>query len=185
VAGADSWSTDAHKWLNVPFDCGLIFVRDRTAHGAAMSISASYLLSDEEHLRDPGDYVPELSRRARGFPVYAALRSLGRDGVIDLVERCCRYARRFAEALAPEPGVAILNDVVLNQVLVRFDDSDDRTRDVIARLQADGTAWFGGGSWRGRHVMRISVINWWTREADVERSIDAIRRCLAASRAAG
>jgi glutamate/tyrosine decarboxylase-like PLP-dependent enzyme len=183
AAGADSWSTDAHKWLNVPFDCGLIFVRDRVAHGASMAITASYLLSDEEHLRDPGDHVPELSRRARGFPVYAALRSLGRDGVVDLVERCCRYARRFAAALAAEPGVAILNDVVLNQVLVRFDGSDDRTRDVIARIQADGTAWFGGGSWQGQHVMRISVINWWTRDADVERSIDAIRRSLAASRA--
>jgi glutamate/tyrosine decarboxylase-like PLP-dependent enzyme len=183
AAGADSWSTDAHKWLNVPFDCGLIFVRDRVAHGASMAITASYLLSDEEHLRDSGDYVPELSRRARGFPVYAALRSLGRDGVVDLVERCCRYARRFAAALAAEPGVAILNDVVLNQVLVRFDGSDDRTRDVTARIQADGTAWFGGGSWQGQHVMRISVINWWTRDADVERSIDAIRRSLAASRA--
>ncbi len=185
IASADSWSTDAHKWLNVPFDSGLIFVRDRKAHGAAMSISASYLLSDEEHLRDPGDYAPELSRRARGFPVYAALRSLGRDGVVDLVDRCCRYARRFADALREEPGVEILNDVVLNQVLVRFDESDARTRDVIARLQADGTAWFGGGSWLGRGVMRISVINWWTRDHDVELAIDAIRRSLAASRADG
>jgi glutamate/tyrosine decarboxylase-like PLP-dependent enzyme len=184
LGGADSWSTDAHKWLNVPFDCGIIFVRDRVAHGAAMSITASYLLSDEEHLRDPGDYVPELSRRARGFPVYAALRSLGRDGVTDLVERCCRYARRFADTLRAQPGVAILNDVVLNQVLVRFDDSDARTADVIARLQADGTAWFGGGQWRGQGVMRISVINWWTRDTDIDRALDAILRALAASRGA-
>jgi glutamate/tyrosine decarboxylase-like PLP-dependent enzyme len=183
VAGADSWSTDAHKWLNVPFDSGLVFCRDRLAHRAAMSITESYLPPTEDQLRDPGDYVPELTRRARGFPVYAALRSLGRDGVVDLVERCCRYARRFADALRAEPGVAILNDVVLNQVLVRFDDSDEHTRDVIARLQADGTAYFGGGLWFGRAVMRISVINWWTRDADVERSIDAIRRSLAASRA--
>ena len=183
-AGADSWSTDAHKWLNVPFDCGLIFVRDPAAHRAAMSLTASYLPGAEER-RDPGDYVPELSRRARGFPVYAALRSLGRTGVEDLVERCCRYARRFADSLREEPGVAILNDVVLNQVLVRFDDSDARTKDVIARLQADGTAWFGGGTWRDQWVMRISVINWWTRDHDVERSLEAIRRALAASRAPG
>ena len=183
-AGADSWSTDAHKWLNVPFDCGLIFVRDPAAHRAAMSLTASYLPGAEER-RDPGDYVPELSRRARGFPVYATLRSLGRTGVEDLVERCCRYARRFADSLREEPGVAILNDVVLNQVLVRFDDSDARTKDVIARLQADGTAWFGGGTWRDQWVMRISVINWWTRDHDVERSLEAIRRALAASRAPG
>jgi glutamate/tyrosine decarboxylase-like PLP-dependent enzyme len=183
-AGADSWSTDAHKWLNVPFDCGLIFVRDPAAHRAAMAVTESYLFFDEEHHRDPGDYVPELSRRARGFPVYAALRSLGREGVVDLVERCCVYARRFADELAREPGVEILNDVVLNQVLVRFDGSDLRTKDVVARLQADGTAWFAGGTWRGHGVMRISVINWWTREVDVDLSLSAIRRALAASRAA-
>ena len=182
--GADSWSTDAHKWLNVPFDSGLIFVRDRAAHRAAMSFTESYLTFDEEHNRDPGDYVTELSRRARGFPVYAALRAIGRQGVVDLVERCCRYARRFADALREDRGVAILNDVVLNQVLVRFDDSDARTKDVIARLQADGTAFFAGGSWQGRFVMRISVINWWTRDRDVEVSLAAIRGALAASRAA-
>jgi glutamate/tyrosine decarboxylase-like PLP-dependent enzyme len=184
ISGADSWSTDAHKWLNVPFDCGLIFVRDPASHRAAMAVQESYLFFDEQH-RDPGDYVPELSRRARGFPVYAALRSLGRDGVVDLVERCCRYARRFADELRSEPGVEILNDVVLNQVLVRFDDSDVRTKDVIARLQADGTAWFGGGAWQGRGVMRISVINWWTREVDIDLALAAIERSLAASRAAG
>jgi glutamate/tyrosine decarboxylase-like PLP-dependent enzyme len=174
----------------VPFDCGLIFVRDRVAHGASMAITASYLLSDEEHLRDPGDYVPELSRRARGFPVYAALRSLGRDGVVDLVERCCRYARRFAEALAEDPGVAILNDVVLNQVLVRFAPPDAPgadaatidafTRDVIAAVQADGTCWLGGTTWHGMAAMRISVSNWSTTEADADVSVAAIRRCAEA-----
>ncbi|MBM4407997.1 MAG: aspartate aminotransferase family protein [Chloroflexi bacterium] len=184
AAGADSWSTDAHKWLNVPFDTGLIFVRDGASHRAAMSMTASYLPFDGGQ-RDPGDFVPELSRRARGFPVYAALRSLGRSGVRDMVDRCCDLARRFADALRAEPGVQILNDVVLNQVLVRFDDSDDRTRDVIARVQADGTAWFGGGTWNGDFVMRISVINWWTREADVDRSLEVIRRALHDSRAAG
>jgi glutamate/tyrosine decarboxylase-like PLP-dependent enzyme len=183
AADADSWSADAHKWLNVPFDSGLIFVRDSAAHRAAMSMTASYLPFEEGNW-DPGDFVPELSRRARGFPVYAALRSLGRRGVAELVDRCCDLAARFADGLAREPGVAILNEVVLNQVLVRFDDSDERTRDVIARLQAGGTAWFGGGGWQGRHVMRISVINWSTRAADVDRSLEAIRRALRDSRAA-
>jgi len=183
--GADSWSTDAHKWLNVPYDCGLVFVSDPEAHRAAMGMNASYLPFNTGDERDPGDFVPELSRRARGFPVYAALRALGRSGVVELVERCCELARRFADGLAAEPGTEILNEVVLNQVLVRFDESDDRTRDVVARLQADGTAWFGGGTWHGKAVMRISVISWWTRAEDVDRSLDAIRRCLADSRQAG
>jgi glutamate/tyrosine decarboxylase-like PLP-dependent enzyme len=182
-AGADSWSADAHKWLNVPFDSGLIFVRDSAAHRAAMSMTASYLPFDEANW-DPGDFVPELSRRARGFPVYAALRSLGRRGVAQLVDRCCELARRFADGLAADPGTSILNDVVLNQVLVRFDDSDERTRDVIARVQADGTAWLGGGTWFDRQVMRVSVINWSTREDDVDRSVAAVRHALDASRAA-
>ncbi len=181
---ADSWSADAHKWLNVPYDCGLIFVRDAEAHRTAMSLTASYL-TPAESVPDPSDFVPELSRRARGFTVYAALRFLGRNGLAELVDRCCALARQFAAALGTEPGVSILNDVVLNQVLVRFDDSDDRTQDVIARVQADGTAWFGGGLWQGRRVMRISVSNWWTREADVDRSVEAIRRALRASRTAG
>ena len=183
--GADSWSTDAHKWLNVPYDCGLVFVSDPEAHRAAMGMNASYLPFNTGDERDPGDFVPELSRRARGFPVYAALRALGRSGVVELVERCCELARRFADGLAAEPGTEILNEVVLNQVLVRFDESDDRTRDVVARLQADATAWFGGGTWHGKAVMRISVISWWTRAEDVDRSLDAIRRCLADSRQAG
>jgi glutamate/tyrosine decarboxylase-like PLP-dependent enzyme len=183
--GADSWSTDAHKWLNVPYDCGLVFVRDSAAHRAAVGMSASYLPFNTVADRDPGDFVPELSRRARGFPVYAALRSLGRSGIVELVDRCCGLARRFADVLAIEPGITVLNDVVLNQVLIRFDDSDERTRDVVRRLQEDGTAWFGGGTWHGRAVMRISVSNWWTREVDVDRSLDAIRRCLAGSRRDG
>ncbi len=183
--GADSWSTDAHKWLNVPYDCGLVFVRDPEAHRAAMGMNASYLPFNTGDERDPGDFVPELSRRARGFPVYAALRSLGRSGVVELVERCCELARRFADGLVVDSGTEILNEVVLNQVLVRFDDSDDRTRDVVARLQADGTAWFGGGIWHGRAVMRISVSSWWTRAHDVDRSLEAIRRCLDDSRRAG
>jgi len=178
-------SADAHKWLNVPYDCGLVFVRDPEAHRAAMGTNASYLPSNSGAERDPSDFVPELSRRARGFPVYAALRSLGRSGVVELVERCCELARRFADGLAADPGTEVLNEVVLNQVLVRFDESDDRTRDVVARLQADGTAWFGGGTWHGKAVMRISVISWWTRTDDVDRSLDAIRRCLADSRRAG
>lgn len=180
--GADSWSTDAHKWLNVPYDCGLVFVRDSAAHRAAMGMSASYLPFNTVAERDPGDFVPELSRRARGFPVYATLRSLGRSGVVELVERCCELAGRFADGLSLDPGTAVLNEVVLNQVLVRFDDSDDRTRDVVRRLQEDGTAWFGGGTWHGKAVMRISIISWWTRQDDVDRSLEAIRRCLATSR---
>jgi glutamate/tyrosine decarboxylase-like PLP-dependent enzyme len=145
-------------------------------------MSASYLPLNTVADRDPADFVPELSRRARGFPVYAALRSLGRSGVVELVERCCALARRFADGLAVDPGTQVLNEVVLNQVLVRFDDSDARTRDAVQRLQEDGTAWFGGGTWHGKAVVRISVINWWTREDDVDRSVEAIRRCLASSR---
>ena len=147
-------------------------------------MTPSYLPFDEANW-DPGDFVPELSRRARGFPVYAALRSLGRRGVAELVDRCCDLARRFADGLAADPRVEIVNDVVLNQALVRFDDSDERTRDVIARIQADGTAFLGGATWFGRQVMRISVINWSTREDDVDRSVAAVRRALDASRAAG
>ena len=148
-------------------------------------MTASYLPVPAGEEPDPSDYVPELSRRARGFTVYAALRSLGRAGIADLVERNCAQARRFADALARDRGTEILNEVVLNQVLVRFDDSDDRTADVIRRVQADGTAWFGGGKWQGRGVMRISVINWWTRDSDVDLALDALRRALAESRAAG
>jgi glutamate/tyrosine decarboxylase-like PLP-dependent enzyme len=181
VAGserADSWATDAHKWLNVPYDCGLVFARHPQAHGDAMAVAASYLQRSDG--RSPSDWVPESSRRARGFATWAALRALGRTGVADLVDRCCAHARRFAELLGAEPGVEILNDVVLNQVLVRFDDDDATTRDVIRRVQEDGTCWLGGSEWQGRAVMRISVSSWRTTGEDVERSAAAI---LAAARA--
>jgi glutamate/tyrosine decarboxylase-like PLP-dependent enzyme len=169
---ADSWAADAHKWLNVPYDCGLVFCARPEAHRAAMAASASYLV---EGVRDGIDWVPDSSRRARGFAVYAALRSLGRSGVEDLVDRCCALARRFADKLGAEPGLEILNDVVLNQVLVRFGD-DERTRAVIEGVQQDGTCWLGGTVWQGRAAMRISVSSWRTTEADVDRSIAAILR---------
>jgi glutamate/tyrosine decarboxylase-like PLP-dependent enzyme len=180
---ADSVATDGHKWLNVPYDCGLVFVRDASAHVAAMSLNAPYYVTKGASERDNCDWVPEASRRARGFTVYAALRFLGRDGVSDLIERCCRLARRMAERLAKERGVTILNDVVLNQVLARFSDpagvSDDKfTADVIRRVQADGTCWLGGTTWHGVHAMRISISNWSTREEDVGASADAIIRCV-------
>jgi glutamate/tyrosine decarboxylase-like PLP-dependent enzyme len=182
VAGcerADSWATDAHKWLNVPYDCGVVFCRDPEAHGQAMAVAASYLVRTDG--RSGSDWVPESSRRARGFAVWAALRSLGRNGVADLVDRCCAHARLFAELLGTEPGVEILNDVVLNQVLVRFDGSDEKTREVVRRVQEDGTCWLGGTEWQGRAAMRISVSSFRTTREDVERSATAI---LQAARAA-
>jgi glutamate/tyrosine decarboxylase-like PLP-dependent enzyme len=181
---ADSWATDAHKWLNVPYDSGIVIVNDPVSHRAAMTISAAYLAQAEGQERDPFDYVPEFSRRARGFTVYAALRSLGRAGVRGLVERCSALARRFAERLAGQPGVEILNDVVLNQVLVRFaapgKDADAFTREVIARVQAGGTCWLGGTVWHGMAAMRISVSNWSTTEKDVDQSVEAILRAALA-----
>jgi glutamate/tyrosine decarboxylase-like PLP-dependent enzyme len=180
---ADSWSTDAHKWLNVPYDCGIVFVRDAAAHRAAMTSTASYYVQTTGAERDPFEYVLENSRRARGFAVYAVLRALGRSGVRELVERCCRLARRTAELLAEKPGVAVLNDVVLNQVLVRFGEDDALTREVVARVQADGTAWLGGTTWHGQAAMRISVSNWMTEEADIDRTADAILRSFREARA--
>jgi len=176
VERADSWSTDAHKWLNVGYDCGFVAVRDRDAHRAAMSASASYLMRSEQ--RENWEWVLDSSRRARGFVLYAAIRSLGREGIRALVERCCALARRMAERLRKADGVEVLNDVVLNQVLVRFGD-DDRTRRVIAAVQDEGTAWMGGTTWQGRAAMRISVSNWSTTEADADRAVDAILRCAA------
>jgi glutamate/tyrosine decarboxylase-like PLP-dependent enzyme len=176
VAGleqADSWATDAHKWLNVPYDCGLAFVRDRAALQSAMAITAEYLPTEGDH-RNPGDFTPELSRRARGVEVWAALRTLGRSGVADLVERNCAQARRFAERLA-RAGFEILNEVVLNQVLVSFGDAE-RTKRAIEAIQHEGTCWAGVTVWQGRTPMRISVSNWSTTDADVERSADAIVR---------
>jgi glutamate/tyrosine decarboxylase-like PLP-dependent enzyme len=174
---ADSWATDAHKWLNVPYDSGLAFVRDAPALRAAMAVTADYLPTSE--LRNPSDYTPELSRRARGVEIWAALASLGRSGVAALVERCCRHARRFATGLAAA-GHEILNDVVLNQVLVSFG-SPARNRAVIEALQRDGTCWCGVTIWQGRTAMRISVCSWATGDEDVERSLEAMLRVARAT----
>ena len=176
VGQADSWATDAHKWLNVPFDSGLAFVRDGEALRSAMAVTAEYLPPSGDR-RNPGEYTPELSRRGRGAEVWAALRQLGRSGLGDLVEGNCRLARRFADALSAA-GCEILNDVVLNQVLVSFGAPDVTTR-LIAALQADGTCWCGGTVWQGRTAMRISVSSWATTEADVDRSVAAILRLAA------
>jgi glutamate/tyrosine decarboxylase-like PLP-dependent enzyme len=175
VERADSWATDAHKWLNVPYDSGIAFCADREAHRAAMSVQASYLEQvDSEAARDQMDWTPEFSRRARGFPIYAAMRALGREGIVDLVERCCDHAALFAALLGEQPGVEILNDVVLNQVLVRFGDDDAVTQAAVKGVQEDGTCWLSGTTWQGRAAMRISVSNWQTTTVDVERSAAAI-----------
>src|SRR4051794_31589475 len=179
AADADSWATDAHKWLNVPYDCGVVAVRDAAAHAAAMGMTAAYLVRADDSLRSNSDWVPEASRRARGFAVYAALRSLGRRGVADLVERCCALAGRLAAGVEGENGVEVLNEVSLNQVLLRFGDDDAATDAVIAAVQADGTCWVGGTRWRGRAAMRVSVSNWSTTEDDIDRSRDAILRSAA------
>ncbi len=176
VADADSWATDAHKWLNVPYDSGLAFVRDAAALKSAMSLTAAYLPQGGH--REPSQYTPELSRRARGVEIWAALKSLGRKGLADLIERNCRLARRFAEALRQD-GCEILNEVVLNQVLVSFGDAA-HTRQVIERVQRDGTCWCGPTDWQGRTAMRISVSSWATRDEDVERSVAAILRAAGA-----
>lgn len=171
---ADSWATDAHKWLNVPYDCGVVIVRDRDAHRAAMSSTAAYLIQTRGPERDPTDWVPEFSRRARSVPVYASLRALGRAGVEDLIDRGCARARQFAALLAAQPGVQVLNDIVLNQVLVRFAGDDETTRRVVTGVQQEGTCWLSGTVWHGMAAMRISVSNWATSEVDVERSAKAI-----------
>jgi glutamate/tyrosine decarboxylase-like PLP-dependent enzyme len=211
VAGlelADSWTTDAHKWLNVPYDSGLVFVRDVEAHRAAMTFGGHSLVEHVEGGRDPYDWVPESSRRARGFIVLAALHALGRAGLPDLIDRCCRLARRMADRLGAAPGVEILNDVVLNQILVRFSPpgpetgsdvaptavaaalgaapdadiaADAFTRDIIGRVQAGGTCWLGGRTWHGQGAMRVSITSWNTTEADIDRSADAILRCAEAA----
>jgi glutamate/tyrosine decarboxylase-like PLP-dependent enzyme len=171
---ADSWATDAHKWLNVPYDCGLAIVRDPAALTGALSLSAAYLPAGGA--RDPYAFTPDASRRARAVPVYAALRSLGRQGVADLVERCCALARLAAAELSACPGVKILNDVVLNQVLFRVPGD---TAAVIAAVQQDGTCWLGGTTWQGAPAVRFSVSNWSTTEADTRRSAAAIRQAIA------
>jgi glutamate/tyrosine decarboxylase-like PLP-dependent enzyme len=175
LEGADSWATDAHKWLNVPYDSGLALVRDGAALRAAMGVTAAYL--PQAARRDPADYTPELSRRARGVEVWAALRALGRTGLAALVEQSCRHARRFAEGLAAA-GHRVLNEVVLNQVLVSFGDRDS-TRRVIAAIQADGTCWCGGTVWQEQTAMRISISSWATTDDDVERSLRAMLRAAA------
>lgn len=178
VERADSWATDAHKWLNVPYDSGLAFTRHPDAHRAALGVKAAYLMHAESGgERDPVDWTPEFSRRARGFAVYAAIRQLGRSGVAALVERCCDHATAFADGLRAG-GCEILADVVLNQVLVRFGD-DERTRAVVARVQRDGTCFMSGTRWHGLEAMRISVSNWQTTEEDVARSVDAVLRAAA------
>jgi glutamate/tyrosine decarboxylase-like PLP-dependent enzyme len=176
VAGfeaADSWATDAHKTLNVPYDCGIAIVRDPAAVKAAMGMHGDYLIHDEAG--DPFEKVPELSRRARAVPVYAVLAALGREGVADLVEQMAGHAAAFARGIEEIPGAEVLNDVVFTQVCVSFGD-DDRTRAVVARLLADGEAWMSGSVWRGRAVLRISVSNWSTTESDVRRSLRALAR---------
>ena len=172
IAAADSWALDAHKWLNVPYDSGVALCRDGAALRAAMATHAAYLLQGLG--REPDEYTPELSRRARGVEIWAALAALGRSGVAALVEQCCRHATRFADGLSAA-GYEILNEVTLNQVLVRFGD-DAATRRVIAALQADGTCWCGGTVWQGRTAMRISVSSWATTEEDVEQSLAAMIR---------
>ncbi len=182
IERADSCATDAHKWLNVPYDSGLVFIAHPAAHRAAMSLGADYLVRSPQEPREPMDWVPESSRRARGFSVYSALRSLGRSGVADLIERCCRLARRFAERLRDEPSIQILNDVVLNQVLVRVapagGDADAATRSALRLVQDEQVCWLGGSRWHGMDAMRISVSNWSTTEDDVDRSADSIVRAV-------
>ena len=180
VERADSWASDAHKTLNVPYDSGLAIVAKAEAMYAAMGVHAAYLIQDERP--DPFSTVPEFSRRARGFTVWAALRSLGRRGVAEMVERFCRHARRFAAGLAEMDGVRVVNDVVFTQVCVSFG-TDEVTREVAARLLKDGTAWMTPSTWHGQAVLRISVSNWRTTEEDVDRTLAAVRRVFAEVRA--
>jgi glutamate/tyrosine decarboxylase-like PLP-dependent enzyme len=182
---ADSWSTDAHKWLNVPYDCGFIAVADPDALRGAMGISAPYLTAAPDG-RDSYQYVPESSRRARGFPLYAALRSLGRKGVAELVERCSALARLMAAELAGDPALEVINGVVINQVLLAVvgDESGELTTHAVERIQRDGTCWLAGTRWRGRPAIRISVCNWTTTEDDIRRSAAAIRQAVLEASAA-
>ncbi|MEV3905753.1 pyridoxal-dependent decarboxylase [Mycobacterium sp. NPDC050551] len=165
---ADSWAVDAHKWLNVPYDAALAVVAHPDAHRAAMSLTGPYLVADAGE-RDNTSYVPESSRRARSVPVYAAIRSLGRAGVAELIERNCAQARRMAGLLSAIPGAQVLNEVVLNQVLLRLPGGDAANRAAIAAIQQDGTCWLGGTTWRGEHVLRISIANWATSDTDIDR----------------
>jgi glutamate/tyrosine decarboxylase-like PLP-dependent enzyme len=177
VAEADSWATDGHKWLNVPYDCGLVFCADPAAHRASMTMQASYFEGQGKWVRDAADWTPESSRRARAFTVYAALRSLGGDGLADLVDRCCDLAGRFARGISALPGCELLNEVVLNQVLFRFE-NDGATNAVLARVQESGEAWMGGTTWDGRAAIRVSVSGWRTTEADIDRTVAAFESAL-------
>lgn len=182
IEGADSWATDGHKWLQTPYDSGYAIVRHELAHRRAMTIAASYLPMAAEGERDPSHYVPELSRRARGFPTWAIIKHLGRSGIAEMVQRHCDVAKLMAERLAAEPGIQILNDVILNQIIVRFgkDETNDRgdelTCKTIARIQADGECFAGGAMWRGKQVMRVSVIGWETTLDEGARSAEAMIR---------
>ncbi len=193
AADADSWATDGHKWLNVPYDCGYAFVADPAAHRGAMSHREAYLAVSTE-ARDQMDWNPEWSRRARGFPTYAALRQLGRDGVAALVERCSEHARSLVTRIGGLPGVQVVWEPVINQGLVRFlcpsdgateEDHDRRTDAVIARILETGEAFFGGTTWRGRRAMRVSVCNWQTSGKDVDRTVNAVARALELDRPGG
>ena len=186
VEQADSWATDAHKWLNAPYDSGIAIVRDRDAHRTAMTLHASYLPPSDSG-RDAVDFNPELSRRARGFALYASLRELGRDGVADVVDRCCAHCHAIVTGIGALAGAEVVVEPVLNQGLVRFPsrrtgasdaEHDARTDAVIAAINATGEAFFGGVTWKGRRAMRVSVVNWRTNEHDVARTIEAVRRVL-------
>src|SRR5262249_52493691 len=191
VGGADSWATDGHKWLNVPYDCGYAFVADPEAHRAAMSHNVPYL-AREDAAREQMDWNPEWSRRARGFASYAALRQLGRDGVADLVDRCCRHARELVNRIGKLPGAEVLWEPIINQGLVRFLDPrpgageqehGQRTDRVIAPIVQDGEALFGGTTWHGRRAMRVSVSNWQTSDEDIDRTVTSIAKVLDTIRA--
>ncbi|MCB8820275.1 pyridoxal phosphate-dependent decarboxylase family protein [Microvirga rosea] len=182
VEAADSWATDGHKWLQTPYDCGYAIVRDADIHRRAMTIAASYLPPVSEGERDPSHFVPELSRRARGFATWAMIKHLGRTGIAAMVERHCRMARQMAEALSREAGIRVMNDVVINQIILRFgpDDSTDMgdklTLETIGHLQAEGSCFMGGALWKGRWAMRISVISAATEQGDADRAVEAVRR---------
>jgi glutamate/tyrosine decarboxylase-like PLP-dependent enzyme len=175
VADADSWATDAHKTLNVPYDCGIAVVASPSAMRSAFGAQADYLVADEGAPGDPVEKSPEFSRRARGVPVWAVLRSLGRNGIANLVERLARHASALAEGVARLDGAEVLNDVEFTQVCVAFG-NDERTRAITQRLIADGTTWMSGSRWHGRDVLRISVSNWSTDEDDLRLSLEAVRR---------
>jgi glutamate/tyrosine decarboxylase-like PLP-dependent enzyme len=178
---ADSWATDGHKWLNVPYDCGIAAVADRTVHRTAMTSTSAYIPQHDESIPWGLDWTPEFSRRARGVPLYATLRSLGRRGLTEMIDRSCDQAESMAARLREADGVEVLNEVVLNQVILRFHDDDETTEAVIERVQDDGTCWLSGSTFDGRAVMRVSIVGWQTTEADIERSADAI---LSAARGA-